>query len=447
MSARLNARVGAASALLILATASLEPWVGEPVATLAARSDVAASIERDAVTLRLAKSLGELRLDLAALRLRVNAGPPIAPVELSDAHADSRVVRLRFTEGAGAGDAATLDAGAFGVLDVAVETPAWALPTRRIHAPAVQSGDVALVLGGASAVDPFGVDYGKWLALDSIVAVDLVTGRATTSAARLPEPLYAAAAVWDARASSACPSGCAFLFGGSGADGAPRSSILRFDPATGEVATLDARLPAPASSLAVAWTGEVAYLFGAGSPLILRFDPATEAVEVAAASPLTAADGMGATFDPRSSSACPSGCAYLFGGHVPSATLLGQPGLDPDRDSVIRFEPVSGAAEALTARLPVATSGVAVAWTGSSAVIVGGSPCDPRGCRVTVDAIRFDPLGPAVRVLPEPVPLPTMGAAAAWRDGELLLVSGVGGGGSAPLRPLADVVRFAVADA
>lgn len=150
------------------------------------------------------------------------------------------------------------------------------LPSPRYDAATVWMGDAAYVLGGA--MSPLRFDP----AAQSVTVLP-------------PHPLafvYGAHAIFDERATPACPQGCAYVLGGRHAADIPpytspimvQDGILRFDPSTGALTPTPARLPQRVEAASVAWDGERVYVLGgrtcstegcARSTAAMAFDPAT----------------------------------------------------------------------------------------------------------------------------------------------------------------------------
>ncbi len=153
----------------------------------------------------------------------------------------------------------------------------------------------------------------------------------------LPGPRAYTSAVWAGDA--------AYIFGGiSGARLTPtfHDEIVRFDPATGSMDVMDARLPSGRSGTSAFWDGSHAYIIGGSSTLstlldeIVRYDPATDTLEVlSAALPYPRA---------RTSVAYHDGVASIFGG------TTGGP-LYEERN-IIRFDVAAGTVAASGQALP-----------------------------------------------------------------------------------------------
>lgn len=240
----------------------------------------------------------------------------------------------------------------------------------------------------------------------------------------------------------------------------------------------------------LAWSGEVAFLFGG-----LQHEPSTgvhTTAEVAAYTPRGGYSVLNMTlpspraqvagvWDPRPSGACPAGCGYIFGG-------MGR-GPDDLLDEVVRFDP-AGARLEVVAHLPTPRSQAAAAWAGDRAFVLGGRGADgplaealvfdpvtatfapplalpkavaeaaavwdprvhpacPQGCAYLlggraadgplVDTVRVEPRsGQAIRVVPDLPEPPFAGTAAAWSGRDILLL----GGGNTVVRmdPVAQTV-------
>lgn len=421
-----NVRIGFLSVALLLAALGADAALTARPSGLALDAEPEAILWGNALHVSLPMEAAA-SLDPSLLRLVVNEGPPQAPLLVEDFLAANGTLRLVFLEGGGSGDDARLVLdGESGTRNVTVEvaTAPDVLPGPRWGATLVADGaGVAYAFGGA--VTPaalLGETTGEWVALDSVLRIDLTTGDVSTRAARLPTGRVVASGVWDPRPSDACPAGCAYVLGGMETSAKPVNSILRYDPVADAVTELPVTLPSPRFDATAVWSGTHAYLVGGGWN-VLRFDPQAGRVDSLPASPFAYAFGAGAVFDPRPSSACPSGCAYVFGGREaldpapPLSTAL------TERDAILRLDVSTGALAPLPARLPLRLEAFGVAWDGERAFVLGGRACSPEAC-VRSDAIfSFDPATLAVAALGR-LPMPLENAPAVWHEGDAILVSG-----------------------
>ncbi len=268
------------------------------------------------------------------------------------------------------------------------------LPEGNYRASSVLAGDEILLFGGRNGT---GVS-------STVVAYDIVNGKASRSSFGLPQPRMASCAAYDGR--------YAYVFGGSDG-GLELDSILRIDPASGNVTTLDATLPSPRIGLAAAMRGGYIYLFGGhsnGTMLteVLRFDPSTENIGVMNASLPTGRAGM--------SAASETGGIYLFGGNTDSGGT----------DEVLLYEPDNGTVSVLPARLPYPVYHAPAVDLGGGILLPGGN-AQLRGwsaSKATDTIIRFDPATGRSVVLGARLPSPRERAAAESRDGEVIVLGG-----------------------
>lgn len=241
---------------------------------------------------------------------------------------------------------------------------ASALPHRYITTQGFSDGRHGYLLGGSYEASG-GVRYS-----DEIVRFDPATGEVRTLAARLPSPMAYAATVWDGAA--------AYLLGGyTQADGY-WSGIVRFVPATGEVRVLGERLPAPLANAAGVWAGSHAYLFGGGgdasggdyySNRIYRFTPATGEVRLMGARLPKAGWNMAAHWNGRQVVVAGGNSGgYAFG----------------DSDAVVSYDPGPDTVRSLGA-LPAGRSGASlIGVCDGRLLVVGGSYADGA------EVLRFD---------------------------------------------------------
>lgn len=181
-----------------------------------------------------------------------------------------------------------------------VADPPRPLPEGLTQAAAVSDGrGLVLLFGGRTAEGTTG----------AILRYDAATGTTRVSAARLEPPRRNLAAATD-------DAGHVYLFGG-GTDGPQGTldAILRYDPEADALHAVDARLPKPLWGAAAVWTGERVLLFGGDDgkggkfPGVLAFDPATLRVEeVPGATFSPARSHMAAAWDPEARQ------VLLFGG-------------------------------------------------------------------------------------------------------------------------------------
>lgn len=224
------------------------------------------------------------------------------------------------------------------------------------------------------------------------------------------------------RPDSGCAGGCAYFAGGFDAvTWETTDRILRWND--GNALVLESRLPEPTFGMTAAWTGTEAFLFGGTRPdltsistRILRLDPLRDELTVVATELPVATYHASAAWDPRSTPACPSGCAYVFGG-----LSAGGPQADHALDVIQRFSPATGEATLLAQRLPGARYWAPASGEGARIAIFGGS--DGGGPRD--DIVRFDALADVPAWTSDVVlPSPRHGAGAAWSGDATFVVGG-----------------------
>lgn len=440
-----DARVAAWSLLVLLATAALEPMLGnkENAPSLAQGEDLMRAVVHAAVaTLTLTEPIEMLGLDVSSVGLAIGEASARAPITIEGDTPGSRIVRLTYREGAGSEDAARLVLPDGREIVADVKTPPGIVPTPRIAARTAGPLGIAYVVGGATTENVASL---AWQPLDSFIRVDVASGGIRTMGARLPSPRYDASLVWDPRPGDACPEGCVYVFGGAGERGQPMDEIVRYDPANDRADLLDARLPIAASGLVALFDGERAHLMGGGQPGIFRFDPSARTIETVGASALTSLVGLGGAFDPRASATCPDGCGYLFGGGIPVTRTTSSLGFDTPadqtRDSVLRYDAATGAVVALASTMPERRESPGVAWDGTRAIIVGGGGCAALlVCEYPSTVLAFDPATSTFETLPATLEPTMREATLVWRDGEAVIVAGVVGTASAS-EPLDRILR------
>lgn len=278
----------------------------------------------------------------------------------------------------------------------------------------------------------------------------------------LPRPMNGSGSAWvPPGVLPACPDGCAFLAGG-GTPNVPLATLVRVDPTGLRAVDEPARLAQPRWGAAAVWDGSGILVLGGYDgarhhDAIERYDPATGAMRTLGKLPRPVAYAA-AFFDARERPGCPGGCAYLVGGavqggdsadvvqvdregHVTTfAARLPQPRRDmgvawdgarahliggatgnATTDEVLRFDPSNLTFERAQARLPSPREYVGVAWNGSVALVMGGT----AGARRFDDVLAYDPA--ADEVLDTGFVLPTARdgtGGAAWDGHRALLFGG-----------------------
>ncbi len=214
--------------------------------------------------------------------------------------------------------------------------------------------------------------------------------------------------------------GIVYAFGGD--VGYPTSSqttdeIIAFNPLTGRVDIVDAKLPAPLRRLAAVSTGREIYIAGGGpagdnsgdySNKVYRFRPSPPSVELMPGDlgPYGLVDAA-AIWDGRDrpEAGCDDGCIYLFGGHRECGCF--------NTDAITRYNPLTGTSS-IPARLPTPDSYTSAVFDGSVAYFLRGE--------ATRNVLTFDPL--TNEVMPTGAAFPPEsreGGRAVWAGSSALL--------------------------
>jgi hypothetical protein len=282
----------------------------------------------------------------------------------------------------------------------AVERMPERLPRPVAMAPAVFTGEVVYIFGGATKGD----------ILDTIIEVDPSTGRSKVLEWKLPSPRKMSAAVW--------ANGSAYIIGGIGFDAVSMAEMVRFTPGQG-VELLEGVMPWGTKGVSAVWSGEDIYVFGnclsteTGHYDIIRYDPASNETEVLEdALPIPGAG---------SSAVWTGDGAYIFGGRWNVSVLS---------DRVLRFEP-GKAIEIMEGRLPQGRIGAAAAWDGQRAYVIGGTvslECGPLEC-VPIDylneIIMYQPEFDNCIPHPDYLPRSMDTRAAVWTGYDVLIPGGL----------------------
>jgi len=137
--------------------------------------------------------------------------------------------------------------------DLSVEILPEKLPSARAHASAVWGGNVAYIFGGGFINETNGFEY-----LDDIVKFDPSTGEVTRMKAKLPSGRAYTSAIWNGTN--------AYVFGGqtrlTNGSVITLDEVVRYDPSTDEASILQEKLPSPREGTVAVWTGVAAYIFG-----------------------------------------------------------------------------------------------------------------------------------------------------------------------------------------
>lgn len=264
---------------------------------------------------------------------------------------------------------------------------------------AAWTGDRVFVLGGRNGSGP----------QDVIQTFDPATGSTDVLSARLPNDTQAAG--------SSLAGGQMYLFGGAGLrftteevviDGEvqnitrvtvdPHDHIVRFNPVTEEVVTLEETLPDDVFGLSSAAVGDATYLFGGvnrteingtneavNRDWILRFDHETETLERVGNLPVRLRDASAIAHE---------GSIYLFGGVIQNGT--GSEATFEDTNRIYRYDPGTGNVTLLEARMDQAKRWFGLTSVGDRAYLFGGckDDCqysqDPEGNDQYITVSRFN---------------------------------------------------------
>lgn len=229
-----------------------------------------------------------------------------------------------------------------------VETLPGRLPARIGGAAAVWDGAAAYLFGGYNA------DRGSW---SGIVRYEPSTGRSEILRTALPFGLRGAMAFWDGRH--------AYVVGGSrhtgGAYDGEFDGVIRFTPATGDVALLSARVTDSGATVkAAAWDGRRIVIV-AGSRETYHYSPVPEARVVAFAPATGAVSPLPGSFPVVVGTQAVWACGkmLLFGGTHETG------------DDVVSYDPSSGETR-VAGSLPQTIGNTAVVWDGEAAYVLGG---------------------------------------------------------------------------
>lgn len=131
------------------------------------------------------------------------------------------------------------------------------LPRTLMGSSAVWDGAHAYIFGGGGHGDS-----------DQILRYSPSTNSFDSMQAKLPYGLTYSAAVWNERdlPSRGCPSGCAYVFGGSNhSRGESSPDVFQYNPSTDTIKVLKESLPSPRHTVSAVWTGAGANVFGGRS--------------------------------------------------------------------------------------------------------------------------------------------------------------------------------------
>lgn len=283
-----------------------------------------------------------------------------------------------------------------------IGTTGDSMPYGPHEASAVWAGSRFLILGGLST--------GGSTLTDNILSY--VPGTNPVVEGHLPDALAAGAAIWDSRAipGIGCPSGCAYVLGGTYQNFTTSDVIVKYN---GTASTAYGRLPYATSYAAAVMHGSHIYLIGGQNQSsihseIWRYDPVLNQVERQNTGLNPPRMGHGAVTDGR--------FIYVIGGESGGAALT----------SIMKYDPLSDQEEPYDVNLPLTRVHFAVAWDGFSAWVLGGH--EP-GQNPAADIMRFQPTsGATVIAKTLPVGAGWAHTAAAFDGTGIYTFGGVGQG-------------------
>ncbi len=247
------------------------------------------------------------------------------------------------------------------------------------------------------------------IAVPAAASVDAVT----TAKASLPVPAHGMALAWTGEV--------AYLFGGVTESGTRLDTIYRYDPAAGSFTRMQAILPGGLTAAGATWADGKAYLVGgfegdSRGRALLRYDPVLDEVVVADIIP----------------GAAISHASVVWTGD--EVLILGGDDGAASHQRIYRYDPLTGDLYQARADLPEARWRAAAAWDHATGVayMFGGST--PQGASDAI--LRYDPLFDVVTVLDVRLPSPRQDATAVWTGDDILVVGGFSAGA------LRDVIRF-----
>lgn len=269
------------------------------------------------------------------------------------------------------------------------------LPEPYGHMGLAWDGDMAYLFGGWKS------SGSAWA--DRIHHFDPANGTVELTTSHLPIGRMRAGAAWNGTH--------AFVFGGynNSAPDNRLNDIVSYDPLTGDVTTMDARLPFREEGLTAIAIDETIYVMGgATSPRrVIVYDSVNDTLTSAN---VFSRDHAWATaaYDGR--------YIYVFGGY--------------QQDRIERYDPLTNTATLMSAKLPGWRMYTSSFHTGNNFYVVGG-----WSTSTTYDQIvRFDPSTQTVTVMSEDLPSARYAQASFWDNGTGYMVGG---------RPLTDdIARY-----
>lgn len=292
-----------------------------------------------------------------------------------------------------------------------VTTRPETLPIPLYQTSAVYDGQYAYVFGGLSAATND---------MNAIVRYDPVA-RSASAVATMQTPRDTTAAVWDPHAN------VAYVIGGNFA-GRTLNNILRYDPATGTAVDELTGLPCARWAPSAVFDGTYAYVFGGFDTKIepncppdsiFRYDPTNSKVQIMNAH-LTTDNGQigwtSAIWDPRTTTACPHGCAYVFGGQdIQKAEANGF------GDTILRYDPASDTVTTMHSHFQSVRIDTVAAFDGTRAYILGGIAGDDSSLN---EIVWFDPLSDTIGKSAMVLPKYTDEASGVWAESSAYLFGG-----------------------
>jgi len=257
----------------------------------------------------------------------------------------------------------------------------------------VWTGEAVYVFGGLSWTG------GSSDFSDEIVRYEPDTGNVTVMDARLPWKGAAASSVWDdrSRPEAGCPEGCAYVFW--------KDTVTRYDPSTDTVEEMNASLPNRVTETTAVWTGQRAYIFGgqvgfSSVDQILRYDPVNDTVTKLEESFPGPRESMASVWTGEE--------AYLFGG-------LGSGGHE-----IWRFDPGPERLQKLELSLNMSMYGASAVWDGHHAFVLGGIKDGVSKASI----LRVDPGEEKIRFMDGRLPTGRDQATAVWTGRQAVLLGG-----------------------
>lgn len=265
----------------------------------------------------------------------------------------------------------------------------------RSHAAAVSVGNTVYLFGGVdtSAIRTYDPALDLWVELPT----KLPTSRFGMAAAQVGPYIY--------------------LFGGhtnryNGSEGRTFDEILRFDPASGELVSMNAKLPTPNTFLGAYSDGTRIHLFGGETANVLRdqillYDPESDTLQVTPQRLPQPRKLMAVVGTPHG--------AFLIGGYSNNPYAYETPSAD-----ILRYDPASGAVDEQRVLLPTALNLMPGVWNTQHLDLFGG-----YDGRLHDSIHRYDPALRDLIRAPGALPTPMAAVAAAYHNGTTYLFGGI----------------------